>query len=389
MSFFLFASVYAHATEQNSISFNFYGEQLSLPYSTTDFVDYKGKLDNEAIHRFCEEMATGNYQPLIKALQEYKTTHKPDDWLYYQLIRNTAQAISPKAADYNRYTLYKWYFMMASGYDATLCITNDKVLFYVQSNDNIYDVPFRMVEGKQYICLNYHDYGSNLEALKDSFTDVNTHLLTATNSFSYKVTQLPDFKPSDYQEKDIVFNYNQTEYKFKIKLNTEVKKIFANYPVTDYEAYFNLPLSKETYNSLIPALKESVRGMGAKTGVDYLMNFTRHAFLYQPDKQSFGKEKRLSAEQTLLSEYSDCEDRAALFFYLVKEIYNMPMIVLAFPEHVTVAVKFDKPIGRPIIYNGSTYTVCEPTPQRQDLRVGQLSRELSKETYEVAYVYNP
>src|SRR5690606_1647116 len=131
------------------------------------------------------------------------------------------------------------------------------------------------------------------------------------NPFSYKVTQLPDFKPEDYSEKDIVFNYNQIDYKFKVKVNEQVKTIFANYPVTDYESYFNLPLSKETYTSLIPALKESVRGMSAKTGVDYLMHFTRYAFLYQPDKKSYGKEKRFSAEQTLMYQYSDCEDRAA------------------------------------------------------------------------------
>ncbi|MEI2740451.1 MAG: hypothetical protein V9F01_16890 [Chitinophagaceae bacterium] len=60
----------------------------------------------------------------------------------------------------------------------------------------------------------------------------------------------------------------------------------------------------------------------------------------------------MSPEQTLLYEQSDCEDRAALFFCLVKEIYNLPMIVLAYPEHVTIAVKFNKPVGTPIIYNG-------------------------------------
>ena len=88
-------------------------------------------------------------------------------------------------------------------------------------------------------------------------------------------------------------------------------------------------------------------------------------------------------------EQSDCEDRAALFFYLVKEIYNLPMIVLAFPEHVTVAVKFDKPIGKPIIYNGEKYSVCEPTPQKKDLKIGQLTPGLEKKSYEVVYVYNP
>jgi hypothetical protein len=90
-----------------------------------------------------------------------------------------------------------------------------------------------------------------------------------------------------------------------------------------------------------------------------------------------------------LYDQSDCEDRAALFFYLVKEIYDLPMIVLAFPKHVTIAVKFDKPIGKPIIYNGIEYSVCEPTPQKQDLLLGQLLPDLRKMDYQVAYAYTP
>ena len=119
------------------------------------------------------------------------------------------------------------------------------------------------------------------------------------------------------------------------------------------------------------------------------MRFTRYAFLFEPDSRQFGNEKRLSPEQTLLYEQSDCDDRAALFFYLVKEIYNLPMLVLAFPEHVTIAVKFDKPVGTPIMYKGEKYSVCEPTPQKQDLKLGQLSPNLDKATYEIAYAYIP
>ena len=65
------------------------------------------------------------------------------------------------------------------------------------------------------------------------------------------------------------------------------------------------------------------------------------------------------------------------------------MIVLAYPKHVTIAVKFNKPIGIPIIYNGMRYSVCEPTPQKRDLAVGQLLPTLRKEAYEVVYAYTP
>ena len=65
------------------------------------------------------------------------------------------------------------------------------------------------------------------------------------------------------------------------------------------------------------------------------------------------------------------------------------MIVLAYPKHLTIAVKFDKPIGKPILYNGMEYSVCEPTPQKKDLQIGQLSPLLRNSSYEVAYAYTP
>ena len=371
-----------------NISFDFYGGSIDLQFDSFPLVPFTDPLSGQSIKTFYDRINTTDYQPVIKELISYKEQHKLDDWLYYQLIRKTAQQVSPKAENYHRYTLYKWFLLTKSGYDATLSIAGERLLFYVQSDENIYNIPSRMRNGKQYVCLNYHDYGY-IDFEKEKFTDVPISNPEVQRVFSYKITQLPDFNTGDYLEKDLQFNYFHTNYQFKVKLNPQVKTIFANYPVVDYESYFNIPLSKETYESLIPLLKKNVKGMNTKNGVDYLMRFTRDAFLFETDSENFGKEKRLSPEQTLLYEHSDCEDRAALFFYLVKEIYNLPMIVLVYPQHVTIAVKFDKPVGDAIVYNGNKYSVCEPTPQRRDLRLGQLSPELRKSSYEIAYEYIP
>jgi hypothetical protein len=211
----------------------------------------------------------------------------------------------------------------------------------------------------------------------------------AENEFSYKVTQLPDFNPSDYIEKDLQFTYRHNNYGFKVKLNPQIKTMFTNYPVMDYQAYFNIPLSRETYTSLIPVIKKEIENKPVLKGVDFLMRFTRSAFVFEEDSLVFGKEKRFSPEQTLLYDQSDCEDRSALFFYLVKEIYNLPMIVLSYEKHITIAVHFEKRIGKPLIHNGTRYYVCEPTPQKKDLRIGQLIPELKKQVYEVVYEYKP
>ena len=58
------------------------------------------------------------------------------------------------------------------------------------------------------------------------------------------------------------------------------------------------------------------------------------------------------------------------------------MIVLAYPQHVTIAVQFDKPVGKPIVYNGNRYYICEPTPQKEDLGLGESLPELKKTPYE-------
>ena len=368
---------------------SFYGDTIDLPYQPSAFIDYTSPLSEVSIKNFYEQISNADFEPVVAALLQYKNQNKPDDWMYYQLIRKTAQTISPKADNYNRYTLYKWYFLTKSGYDAILSIAGNQILFYVRSEENIYNIPYRIKDGKQYVCLNYHDYGSNIDFEKIKFSEVGLEVPEAWNSFSYKLTQLPKFKQDDYQEKQLQFTYNENEYQFKVKLNPQVQTIFANYPAVDYASYFTAPLSRETYSSLIPALKKNLKGMSTKQGVDYLMRFTRYAFGFESDSKNFGQEKRLLPEQTLLYENSDCEDRVALFFYLVKEIYNLPMIVLTYPKHVTIAVKFDKPVGKTIVYNGNKYSVCEPTPQKIDLPVGKLLPELRHSPYEIAYVYIP
>ncbi|MEO7215921.1 hypothetical protein [Mucilaginibacter sp.] len=378
----------ARADEQR-ICFEFYNGTFNSQIDKALILDVPAQLSQTAVKDFYKQLNAGNYQPVIDSLTAYKNRYELNDWLYYQLIRKTAQQISPKADNYGRYTLYKWFLLAKSGYDARLALTGDKkIIFYVLNDEDISDIPSFKVDGEKYMCLNYHDY-TKADMNQDPPVPVAVSIPEAKKAFSYKVTRMPNFKAGDYQEKELQFTYHHKVYYFNIKLNPDVETIFMNYPGVDFESYFNIPLSKETYSSLIPLLKQNLKGMNQKKGVDYLMYFTRYAFLYENDEENYGKEKRLSPEETLFAKYSDCDDRAALFFYLVKEIYNLPMIALLYPTHITMAVQFSKPVGSPIVYKGNTYSVCEPTPQREDLRIGQLSAKLKNIPYEVVYQYVP
>lgn len=377
----------SYGQRKQDISFDFYGGQFHTTLDTSLIVAAP-ELSAASIKRAYQQLNSGDYQPIIDSLQAYKNKLELNDWLYYQLIRKTAEQLSPKSVNYSRYTLYKWFLLAKSGYDARLALSRDKIIFYVFNDEDISDIPFFMVDNKKYMCLNYHDY-PKADLNIDPPVPVQLLVPEATKSFSYKVTKLPDFKPENYSEKKLEFVYKHKAYHFNVKLSKDVEAIFANYPGVDFETYFNIPLSKETYGSLIPLLKKNTQGMSQKKGVDYLMRFTRYAFLYEDDEQNFGNEKRLSPEETLFASHSDCDDRVALFFYLVKEIYNLPMIAMLYPTHITMAVQFDQPIGDAIVYKGKLYSVCEPTPQKEDLPIGTISAKLKNIPYQIVYQYDP
>lgn len=371
------------------VQFDFFGDSIKLQIEIPATLRQEPTgINNESVKAYSDAIKSTHYTSLVTDLLKYREQYKLDDWLYYQLIRKTVEQVSPKAENYQRYTVNKWFLLTKSGYGATLKTANGKLLFFVQTDEQIFNLPYYMRNGRQYVCLNFHDY-PGLDIEQEHFSEVALSYPETSRAFTYKVTQLPNFAAASYIEKDLSFSYSQEQYHFKIKLNQQVKNIFANYPVVDYASYFNIPLSNETYQSLIPMLKKAVEQMSTKDGVDFLMHFTRYAFLFETDTKNFGQEKRLSPEQTLLYEKSDCEDRAALFFFLTKEIYQLPMIVLAYPEHVTVAVKFMQPVGEPIAYNGGLYSVCEPTPQKKDLKIGRMIPALKNIPFEVVYAYQP
>lgn len=390
--FFLFlCSIPVLALETKTLNDSIYVEFIGKQYNfeTKNILErYKGSLSKENINEFIKVIEMNDLAAINSSLIQIRKKEKLDDWIFFQLIRKTSQALIKKSDDYIAYTICKWYFLRESGYDPLLCISREKILLYVRSKDIIYNQPIKDLNNQQYVCLNYHDYNYKVDFENEKFINIDDPK-NSGNEFSFKINALPRFDKSNYLNKEIVFQYKQREDKLNIKVNPTLVPYFNNYPVMDYENQFNIPLSKETYESIIPALKEKTKNFSENKGVEYLMYFTRHAFLYEKDTEIFGREKRFSPEETLLNEKSDCEDRSALFYLLVKEIYNLPMIVITLPDHVTVAVKLNQVHKNAVIYKGESFTICEPTPQKRELRMGQTIANLTKSSYDVVYSYEP
>lgn len=335
-----------------------------------------------------EEMLASITPGLVEEMQSLRRDKSLCDWLSYQLIRRVSEKLAPKKKDYFAYTATKWHFLKALGFDPLLGLGGSRILLYVRTSDRIYNLPLKTVDGNQYVCLNFHDYGYD-ERLASIGMDFVKPQSDGGSDFSFSIDRLPEFPASAYVERDLSFPYGRTRQTLHVSTNEWMRQFLSNYPVTDYGNQFDIPLSPMTRSTLVEPLKQKLAGQEREKGLEYLMALTRHAFPFATDTEVFGREKRLSAEETLGYANSDCEDRAALFFCLVREVYDLPMIVLAYPDHVTVAVRLNGSHPRGILHEGEWYLPCEPTPQSRELRVGEMLPSLKGQPFEVIHAYRP
>jgi hypothetical protein len=176
--------------------FDFYDGKVSIDVPPSFNIPFKDSLTIAHVQKFYQIADQTDYIQLVNSLLEYKDEHHLNDWVYYQLIRRTAQQIAPKAENYTRYTLYKWFLMCKSGYDARLAVGNNQIVFFIQNKEDISDIPFFEIDGKKYTCLNFHDYGKLFQRA-DTYIPVKIKVPEAIEDFSYKITKLPDFVPAN------------------------------------------------------------------------------------------------------------------------------------------------------------------------------------------------
>jgi hypothetical protein len=369
----------------NVADLDFLGKNISFYYKSPETQEFNGYQSTD-IEVIMAEIGS-NTKEVKKIIEETKREMELSDWLTYQLIRKCANVISPKSTDFNVYTLTKANLLENLGYSPLIGWDGKSFLLYIKTNDEIFNLPIKMFQGESYVCINYHDF-NYAETL--AFATLKLRSLNNENGkqFKFSITSIPAFPQDKITEKILQFQYKSRSYAIPVMVNQEMRNYFTNYPVTSYESQFNIPINNITSASLINNLKVKLKNLTIKKGVELLMYFTRTAFDFANDTEIFGREKRLSPEETLLYEKSDCEDRAALFFYLVKEIYNLPMIVLSYPDHVNVGVELDGK-GYTINYNNKSFTVCEPTPQKKNLAIGKIQTDRKSNYYEVAYSYIP
>jgi hypothetical protein len=163
--------------------------------------------------------------------------------------------------------------------------------------------------------------------------------------------------------RELKFEYRDKKYAFRVPIDRRVIAFMDTYPVTDLQWYFLAATSDGTRTSLARELRAATTGMNEDEALNLLLRFAQTAFAYKTDEDQFGREKYMFVEETLSYPYSDCEDRAVLYAWLVREVLGGEVVGLSYPGHVATAVRVRnmKPGAATVDYEGKRYVVADPT----------------------------
>jgi len=340
----------------------FYGTNVYMRYDRSMRFDKLVYVNENQIADAWEQLEETNYELFLYQLQRYASRYQLNDWGYLQLINSTANQIFPR--DANSRTVFTWFCLSQSGYIATVCYTSNSLYLMMPSQHTLYGRTYlKGKEGAKY-------YVFNLDGGKPKLNKVrvfNNQFPKANRTLDFEINETPLLNTRT-QSKDLRFDYKGQRYTIPVTVNENLLDFYESYPFMDLAVYMKTPLSQQAKSSLVGSLKRITRGMGEQEAANFLLAFVQNAFKYKTDREQFGKERYLFAEETLYFPYSDCEDRSVLFAYLTREILGLQVVGLVFPGHAATAVRFNGQVdGDYITYRGQKYIICDPTYINADI----------------------
>ena len=342
------------------LNFDFLGSQLTLDYDESVKVNLGNKIDEETISNVWVELGQANYEDILFQVQYFKKEMRLNDWGYGCLLNQITEGLFPVSQ--NNRTLFIWFILLKSGYDAKVGFDNNHIYLLLPSKNDVYGTSYITIENRKFYLLSFNGQVKTIDKLftyEGSYPDAN-------DSIDLRIETSPNIKMAA-ADKQMSFSYKDKEYSLSVQFNKNLVRFYEYYPQTDLKIYFDAPISPDANYFLLRALKPIVEGRTQSDAVNVLLRFVQTAFRYSTDLDQFGREKYFFTEETLFYPYSDCEDRSIFFANLVSSLLGLEIIGLDYPGHIATAVRFTDDInGEYVDHDNKKYIICDPTYANAD-----------------------
>lgn len=340
---------------QKYVTFDFFSLKARIPEVDLPSL---GGMDGHDVSVLWKQFQDGDvYGKLSSAFAQYRTGCNLGDWLTFRLVHAYADAIYP--GDDNSSTVLTHYLLANMGYDVRMGKGRaDRLLLLVPFRQMVYARPYLELDGTKYFVFMYDggkDISGGIKSLSTYSMPKNVDLGSGLN-LVVDMFSMPDKGGKQYELTDGVMTLKGTVP----GLPVDVASTFVQ---TEIPVYARSCMSAQFKTELLGQVREQLRGLSEKEAVSRLLHFLQYAFAYATDDDQFGYEKPFFIEENFFYPYNDCEDRAVLLTFLVRNVLCLDVHLLHFPGHEATAICFtDQSLdGDGYVYGGKKYLVCDPT----------------------------
>lgn len=351
--------------KKNSVDLNFYGRKVDIAVDPKLKIKSIGIDENSVADYFtkiakCQDETGALWKELTAVVDEYGL----NEWGYFCLLRDLSEKMFTNVNDR---VLFCFYMLRNEGGFKTRLGRGSKsgnltLLIALDNSKQVYS----------YTYFNFADDAKSTKKVK--YYTVYGGGKAKEGVYSY------DFCQQDAEKKQMSLDFNHVlnmgecdmtrtvkltkDKTIKLPYNKSHIEYLDDVPMTVFPIYFVSSLSVEAQQELQRTFNEMKDQYTPTQFIGMLLHFVQTGFDYKTDEEQFGYEKYFYPEEVLGYPYCDCEDRSALFAWLVQKYTNAKVIGLQYDGHVATAVWFGDDVeinGDGFMYNGKKYYVCDPT----------------------------
>ncbi|MBR5216682.1 MAG: hypothetical protein IKV80_10750 [Bacteroidales bacterium] len=354
----------ANVMSGQNVSINFYGKKLDFNVDDKLRLKHKGIKETDVADYFKEiSKMSKETSDLWKQIDAYVNTMGLNEWGYFCILRSLSESMF---SDIDNCVLFNFYMLRNEG-DFKVKIARGKdsnkltLLAVIDNSKEVYSYSFFRFKETENTSLKYYSiYGGG--GSKESIYTYNNDEQNA----GLKQMGLDFYNTLNMGQCDVKRELNIAKINDKLELpyNSAHIAYLNDVPMTVFPIYFASPLSIEAQRAFNEKLNDIKQEYTSVQFIDIILNFVQTAFDYKTDDQQFGYEKYFYPEEVIAYPYSDCEDRSALFAWLVTTYTDAKVVGLQYEGHLATAVCFGDNVnisGDAFSYAGKKYYVCDPT----------------------------
>ena len=338
-------------TTDKDLVFDFFGTKVGFDFDKKMQSAKFYPMNQNGIVNFFSIEASSNYMGIIENIKEIKKTMLLNDWALYLLIREIGEKIYTNNDDAK---LFSWFILNKLGFKTKVAISNKHIVLLQKTKQKLYSTPSYKINKEIFYDIdNYnHTTQNTIYTYPQEYPDT-------TKELDFTISKLPLFA-NDERIREISFKYLSQNYPFKYRYNQNLINFMNSYPQVEYKVYFNTPIQHVTYEDISETMKKYINGKKASQAINFVLNMVQKSFDYKRDQQQFDREKVMFAEETLFYKSSDCEDRAVLFSYLIKKLFDISVVGIKYKNHMATGLYIPLP-GDHVNIHGRRYVIADPT----------------------------